>query len=165
MTLRKALKWTAWTFGLLIGLLAIAYAGLHLRRWQEDERFETVLVIENLSGQRVHGVEIAHNGEGVYRTRYLDPQKKLVLSALNPFKGPNAQRRRGDVYDLQAHAEIAFLRDPGGPEERFAFNAGGHQDGFNFNKCLISVAITPQSVETRKCVRMETPKPQAKPKN
>lgn len=164
MTFRKALKWTAWTFAGLIGLLAIAYAGLHLRRWQEDERFETVLVIENLSGGRVHKVEIAHNGEGVYRTGYLDPQEKFALSELNPLRGPEARPRRGDIYSAQAKAAIVFLRDPTGREERHDLDVGGHSDIFRY-KCLFVISITPQSVEANKCIEIKSPKRQTRPKN
>jgi hypothetical protein len=165
MTLRETLRWAlAGLGGLLVGLLALAYAGLSLWSWKKDERFETVLVIENLSGQPVHDIEIAHNGEVVYRTRRLDPQEIFALSELNPLKGPDAQQRRGDIYSMEAKAAVAFLRDPTGREERHEFNAGGHSD-ISRHKCLFIIAITPRSIDAPKCIVIESPKRQTKPKN
>jgi len=161
MRLRKVLLWTGGGFA---GLLALAFAALVYWAWTIDERFDTTIVIENRSGQPIHDLSIAHNGEVVYRARGLGPHEGLALAHLNPFKGPNAQRRRGDVYDLQAHAEIVFLRESGGPEQRHQIDVGGHSDHVRY-ECLFSVSITPQTVDATKCIEITLPKIQTKPEN
>ena len=165
MTLRKTLKWMlAGLVVRLVGLLALAYVGLSLWSWMEDRRFETILLIENRSGQPIHNLEIAHNGEVVFTYSMLNADKMIVLSELHPFKGPNAQQRRGDVYFVEAKAAIAFLRDPTGREERHEFDAGGH-GGISRRKCLFMIAIAPRSVDATKCIEIESPEYQTKPKN
>ena len=165
MALGKTLKWTlAGLGGLLVGLLALAYGAFSLWSWRENERFESVLIIENRSAQPIHNLEIAHNGEVVFTKSLLNADKMLVLAELNPFKGPNAPQRRGDVYFVDAKAGISFMRDPTGSEERHEFHAGGHGDISRY-KCLLMIAITPQSIDVTKCIKVETPKYQTKPKN
>jgi hypothetical protein len=160
MTPRKTLKWTL--AGLVV-LLALVYAGLHVWRWMDDKPYETVLVIENRSGQPVHNLEIAHNGEVVYQTRRLDPHKIIALANLDPLEGPEAEPPSTDIRLATARAAVSFTRVPGGQEERLAFSAGGHH--LSLDKCLIAITITPQSIERRGCIWMSKPKQQTKPKN
>jgi hypothetical protein len=163
MTLRKTLAWILLSLASLAGLLVVLRVVGEIERWLALESYETVLAIENLSGQPIHNLEIAHNGEVVYRQRRLDRHELIALSNLNPTKGPEAKTPDRDIRLALAQAAIAFQRDSGGPEERLAFNAGGHH--LFPDKCLITIAIMPQSIEKRGCIWMSKPKRQTKPKS
>ena len=160
MALRKTLKWT---FAGLAVLFALAYAGLHVWRWGVDERYETVLVIENLSGQSVHNLKIVHNGGAVSQVRRLDPREIFALSNLSPLRGPKARIPDGDIGIATSHVVIAFQREPDAREDQLDFETDWHTR--YGKKCLLVTVIWPEFIEQRQCLWMEKPEWQAKPKN
>lgn len=160
MTLSKGLKWGA--VGAM-GLFALAYATTHVVRWNVYPTFETTLLFSNQSGQALRNVEIAHNGEVVFKQKLLTPGENIVLAGLDPFRGPRAQPRRGDVYGTEATGAIAFARDPDGKAERHEFSAGGHSEVIKV-KCLFVVSITSESVKGHECTQVQPLKRQATPK-
>jgi hypothetical protein len=162
MTFRKTLKLTAWTFGGLAGLFVFAYAALAVWSWSVDERYETVLVIENLGGQPVLNLTIAHNGGTVYQRQRFDSHEIFALSNLNPIRGPTAHIPDGDIGMAKSKISIAFQRESDGLEDRIGFETDWH---YRYGKkCLLMASITPRSIEHRKCVWMSKPEWQAKPK-
>ncbi|MBM3565178.1 MAG: hypothetical protein FJX42_03580 [Alphaproteobacteria bacterium] len=156
MKRHKAVKWIA----AIASILLLAYGALWLI---PPRQLRTILLIENQSRDALRNVALFHNGEIIFTGKQLGPGERIALSEIDPLKGPLGRPRRGDVYETAATAEIAFVRNPDGREERHVFAAGGHDD-ISIRQCLFVVLIKPQSVASTDCIRVKDDIHQTKPK-
>jgi hypothetical protein len=108
--------------------------------------YETILVLENHSGQTVHAIKVSHNNRVVYRVAYSRDGVGVAIMGLDPLKGLDPRNTLGHPNRVDAWFTISFRREAGSEEESHTFDV---PQGEYAEKCLLVIAITPRSVERR----------------